>query len=182
MTTIAALKRRLLRLYVQTRRDPGSPNEVAGGFAVGVFVAMTPIPAHPFVAGGMAWLLRVRKIPAIAASFLFPVLLPLNIVYRPLGGMLLELLPARWRRFEEAAPVDLPLELPGEAAPVAGPGGWEKLNEYLLGMVVAALIAALITYGASLPVVRTMQARRAARRAARHAGAGRTAEAPETTG
>src|SRR5512146_2189667 len=129
MNLLAALKRRLLRVYLQMRRDPGSPSQVAGGVAVGVFVAMTPIPAHPFVAGGVAWLLRVRKIPAIAASFLFPLLLPLNIVYRPLGGALLDLLPSGWRRFEEAAPADLQLELPGEPAPVAGPAGWEKLNE-----------------------------------------------------
>lgn len=175
MNLVASLKRRLLRIYLQTRRDPAPPSSIAGGLAVGVFVAMTPIPAHPLVAGGLAWLLRVRKIPAVGAAFLFPLMYPFYAIYPLAGRAVLSLFPSRWRDFEETVPAGAALEIPGVETDPQGPGHLARVGEFLLGMLVVALIAALLAYAASMPMIRAVQARRAARRAARGGFPGRDA-------
>jgi uncharacterized protein len=74
----ARCKRNLKIYYVRFRRLKGDPREIAGGLALGVFIALTPtIPAQTVLAVGLAFLLRVSKLAAFLALWVNnPVTIP----------------------------------------------------------------------------------------------------------
>jgi uncharacterized protein (DUF2062 family) len=61
--------RRSARIYyLRLRRLKGEPHEIAGGLAIGVFIALTPtIPLQTILAVSLAFVFRVSKLAAFLA-------------------------------------------------------------------------------------------------------------------
>jgi uncharacterized protein len=85
-------KSKLKAYYVRFRRLKGDPREIAGGLALGVFIALTPtIPAQSVLGIGLAYLLRVSKLAAFLALWVNnPVTIPfIYIVDYQIGQFIL---------------------------------------------------------------------------------------------
>ncbi len=160
------LKRRLLHLYLKTRNSDSPPGEIAGGLAIGFFIAFLPVPGHVIIAPALAWAARMRKIPALLGCLLIPAPLwiPLSVLYLKIGRALLDWLPD-WLWKLEGDPA-------AAADPVAGGplrklhAGWPHFTAFMLGYLVIAGASALALYFVSRALLVRIQTRRRARRAA----------------
>ncbi len=86
------LKRTLRYLWLKFRRLQGSPQKLAGGMALGVFIAMTPtVPFHTVMALALAPLLRVSPVTAYIGIWVCNPLtmVPLYVLAYKIGRVLL---------------------------------------------------------------------------------------------
>ena len=68
--TAEKIRRRLRFYYLKVMRNNGSPEYIARGVAVGIFIGFfLPIGFQSLPAIGLAWLLRGAKIPAFLLTF-----------------------------------------------------------------------------------------------------------------
>ena len=67
---MANLRKRARQSFVRLIRSPGAPREVAGGLAVGVFVAMVPVMQTAIALGSVEILRRITgiKLSRLAAA------------------------------------------------------------------------------------------------------------------
>ena len=163
------LRRRALRLYVKVRRSAGTPHEIAGGLAVGIFIGCLPYPGHIVTAIALAWLLRVRKIPAIIGTLLVPPPLwgPLVISYRWLGRWIGRILPASWLTIDHFEPPEPPYG-PVDRASILLVKHFAGIVQFLLGAALIAGAIALTVYFIFKPVLERYQALRAANKKRAH--------------
>ncbi len=159
-------KRRWRRGYVRVLRSPGAPRDVAGGMAVGLFLAMLPIIQTPVVVGVIEAARRIFKRPLSRVSALAGVFLTNPVTGAPLYGLALlvgrpfarVLLPEQW------------VSEPGTALSLslgsAGPFALELFTALLIGGALLGLPIALVGYRLTHALVKAHQARRARRKAA----------------
>jgi uncharacterized protein (DUF2062 family) len=167
-------KRKLRRAQVRLLRSPGAPAEIAGGMAVGLFVAFMPImglqtPMAFAAAEALRRLSRfqVSRIAAAAGSWIVnpvtaaPLYGLCYLIGRPVAFLLL---PAP-QHMENRASVVLDLEL------LSGPEALEVLLSLALGGVLLGFPVAWVGYRLTYGMVVRQHARREGRRArrARHA-------------
>jgi uncharacterized protein len=175
------VKRKLRRARVRLLRGAGQPEEIAGGMALGLFVAMLPIlglqlPLVLFVAELMRRLAHVHlsRVSAIAGVWLANPLTvaPLYglcyVVGRPLAHALL---PASVR---SATAGSGSLDL--STLSFSGPGALEGILGLVLGGVVLGVPTAWLGYRITYGMVSRQQERRAQRRARRNRTPGLVAE------
>lgn len=149
------LKRGLRYLYLRFIRLRATPNEISLGFALGVFWGMFPLPGVQMaIAILTAALLRANKIAAAAGTWLTNPLttLPFTTLnfyvgHTVLGRDWIELPTLQGRSFSHF------LNL-----------GHEVITSYLMGCLVVGAIAAIASYGLTLPLVIVTQKRLADRR------------------
>ncbi len=156
------------------RRLPDSPRRIARGVFAGVFVCFTPLfGLHFLAAAGLAFVLNGNILAALLATFFgnpitFPIiaLMSLQIGHWLLGST--------FEQGKEGALADKFIgawqDLKGNviAAFSDGPAHWEHLADffrevflpYLVGGIVPGLIAGLVAYYLSEPVIAAYQKRR----------------------
>lgn len=168
------LRHRLTRL-------PGPPETIARGVFIGVFIAFTPLfGVHLFIAYGLARLVRAHPLAAVLSTFAANPLtiVPISLISMQIGTKLLG------DRFVAAEHRSL--------AGKFGDAGWdlwtnflalftdrhtdwaglirfwdEVFLPYLIGGILAGVVAGTIAYYMSLPVIRAYQATRRKRIAAK---------------
>lgn len=167
------MKRKLRRARVRLLRGAGQPGEIAGGMALGLFVAMLPIlglqlPLVLLVAELMRRLAHVHlsRVAALAGVWLANPLTiaPLYglcyVVGRPLARAVL---PASVRSEDTgSAALDL------ATLSFSGPGALEMGLGLVIGSVVLGVPTAWLGYRITYGMVSRQQARRAQRRARRN--------------
>ena len=163
------LRSRAVRLYIKARRSAGTPHEIAGGLAVGVFIGCLPYPGHMLTALLLAWILRVRKIPAVVGTLLVPPPLwgPLGYSYLWLGRWLARILPKSWFVMENYQKPEPPYGAVDRASMLLEKH-FAGIVEFLLGAALIAGAIALLVYFLFKPVVARYQALRAAKKAKAH--------------
>ncbi len=167
------LKRRLLRERVRLLRSRGAPAEIAGGMAVGLFVAVLPIILQMPVALALAELLRrvfrVRLSHVAAAAgvwFTNPLTSPpiyglCYLLGRPFARMLL---PASQHTGSAAGVLDLSLSA------FSGAGALEAILGLVIGSVLLGIPLAWGGYHLTYGMVLRYHARRQTRRTRRVRG------------
>jgi uncharacterized protein (DUF2062 family) len=64
------LKKRIRNIYIKLIKQTGSPDFVARGVAIGFFIGfLIPMGGQTIVALPLAWLLKAKKIPAVACTW-----------------------------------------------------------------------------------------------------------------
>ena len=166
------LRRKLLRLYAKARRSAGTPHEIAGGLAAGVFAGCLPYPGHILTAILLAWILRVRKIPAVIGTLLVlpPLWIPLGLAYRLLGGWIARLLPESWFTLDNYERPVPPLSRVDRAS-ILFADHFAAISQFLLGAMLIAGAIGLAVYFLFKPVIARYQAVRAARKSLKARGA-----------
>ncbi|MEV8465210.1 DUF2062 domain-containing protein [Fluviibacterium sp. DFM31] len=158
------------------RRLPDPPARIARGIAAGVFVTFTPFfGLHMFIAAGLAYLLRANVLAALLSTFVgnpltFPLIAALSIETGELifGSETRVPLPQVLKTFSRAFSelwTNLRLSVTG------GEPHWDRLMlffegvflPYLVGGLIPGLVAALLAYFLSRPVIAAYQKRRARR-------------------
>ena len=163
------LRSRAIRLYIKARRSQGTPHEIAGGLAVGVFIGCLPYPGHIITAVLLAWVLRVKKIPAMIGTWVpTPLWIPLGIAYRWLGGILARVIPESWLVIENYEKPEPPYSRVDRAS-ILLHKHFAGIVEFLLGAAIIAGAIALVVYFLFKPVVARYQKLRAAKKARAHA-------------
>ena len=65
------LKKRTRSVYIKLIKQSGSPDYVARGVAIGFFIGfLIPMGGQMIVAFALAWLLKAKKIPALACTWI----------------------------------------------------------------------------------------------------------------
>jgi uncharacterized protein (DUF2062 family) len=169
-----SLKKRYRQGYVRLLRSPGAPGEVAGGMALGLFIAMMPIMgAQMPVAVVVAELIRRvsgLRLSRVAAAAGVWVTNPITAV--PVYGLAILIGRPFARLFLPNPELSHPsTELPiavtdtGEAVvPASSPFAWELGLSLVIGGVVLGVPLALVGYRLTHALVVRYQHRRAARR------------------
>ncbi len=158
------------------RRLPDPPARIARGIAAGVFVTFTPFfGLHMFIAALLAFLLRANVLAALLSTFVgnpltFPLIAALSIETGELlfGSESRVPLPQVLKTFSRAFSelwTNLRLLVSG------GEPHWDRLMlffegvflPYLVGGLIPGLVAALLAYFLSRPVIAAYQKRRARR-------------------
>lgn len=164
------LKRRLLRERVRLLRSRGAPAEIAGGMAVGLFVAVLPIILQMPVAIAFAELLRrlfrvrLSRVAAAAGVWLTnpltspPIYGLCYLLGRPFARMLL---PASQHLGAEAGVAELSL------SSLSGAGALEVLLGLVIGSVLLGIPLAWGGYHLTYGMVLRYHARRETRRTRR---------------
>ena len=143
-------------------RSPGAPKEIAGGLAVGLFVAFLPGFQMPMAVGlaaliGLVSGLRLSKVAAAAGVWLTN-----PVTGGPLYGLAFLIGRPITRFLTGSAPDSLPpLDLKHLAA--LGPVALQSLLALLLGGIVVGIPVAIAGYRASIVLVRQYQERRSRR-------------------
>ncbi len=169
--------RQAKRYIVQTN---DSPRQIAGGVAVGIFVAFTPtIGFQMIIAAVVTTVMRLSRWPALVAVYISnPItLVPMYTGLYFFGTWLLLPFTSRFNTQELVAKLQAVLEIPAEgnlwekvyalSANVLGLG-WEIVIPLWLGCLVAGAIAAALMYYVTLRFVtgqRMLKAQRMVRRA-----------------
>ena len=82
-------------LWAKLRRAHSTPVEVAGGFALGIFIGMSPFPVQNLLTLLLAWVLRMNVVAAvIGVNFhlvFFPVVVLQYLLEYKIGALLLRL-------------------------------------------------------------------------------------------
>lgn len=180
MATTSSWWRTSIKKFRQSRvrllRSPGAPKEIAGGMALGLFIALLPIMGLQMpVAVAVAELLRrlahihLSRIAAAAGVWLTnpvtaaPIYGLCYVIGRPFARLLL---PASQERAgAEAASLEL------EALSFTGPGALEVILGLIIGGVVLGVPAAWLGYRLTYNMVARYHERRQLRRARRPPGA-----------
>ena len=153
---IDRLKQRVREILKKLLRLNASPQQIAAGFSLGIFVSFLPIiPFRTLVALGLAWLFRQNVIAAVAGK-------SITLLYSPLVPFIWLAEYRLGKRFivvEHAAKFDR-VHL-GEILHM----GWDVFTAMLIGAVIIATPVSLITY----LVVKRLAERRL-QRAARSTG------------
>ena len=142
-----SLKQRVRDIWRKLRHLNATPHQIGAGFALGVFVSFLPIiPFRTLVALALAGLLRMNVIAAFAGKSITLLFSPLT----PLLWLAEYRLGARFVVVERAEAFDR-THL-GELLRM----GWDIFAAMLVGAVILATPAALLSYG----VIKIMVARR----------------------
>ncbi len=169
-----SLKKRYRQGYVRLLRSPGAPGEVAGGMALGLFIAMMPIMgAQMPVAVVVAEILRrlfgwrLSRIAAAAGVWLTnpvtagPIYWVAFLLGRPFARWVLP----RTEHSPEAAELTVPLTETGEAVVHSTtPFALELVVGLVVGGVILGIPIALAGYKVTHAIVVRYQHRRAQRR------------------
>lgn len=167
-------KRALQYLRHRLVRLPDQPHRIARGVAAGVFISFTPFfGLHMLGAAAIAWAMRGNVIAALLATFVGN---PLSYPFIALGGMRLGhamlgghfdggIRHSFWRSFGDATH-DLRLNF--LAMFTDAPTHWASLATffydvflpYLVGGTVLGVVAGLVAYYLTLPVIIAYQHRR----------------------
>ena len=156
------------------RRLPDSPEKIGRGMAAGVFISFTPFYGFHFLGGLLiAWAIRGNLIASMIGTFVnnFLTLVPISAMCIRLGYWMLGLeLPAGF--------VDQMGHAFGEAGRALWHNAWalvtpetmhwqglvvffrEVFWPYLVGGLVPGVVASLLFYGLTVPLVRAYQAGR----------------------
>lgn len=160
-------------VWHRLRRLPDDPGRIARGLAVGVLISFTPLLGfHLLCAGLLAWVVRGSIPAALIGTFVGnPLTFPLISAGSLEVGYLLTAQEERIpiyrvpRQFSEAS-AELWRNLESLFSPA--PMHWEFLHRfwidvflpYLVGGSVLGVLAGLLAYGLSLPVLRAYDAAR----------------------
>ena len=68
---------KIKKLWAQLKKTHSTPAEVAGGFALGIFVGMSPIPFHTVWVLILAFLFRVNPIASVVGVHFHLIFLPI---------------------------------------------------------------------------------------------------------
>ncbi|TCP40544.1 hypothetical protein EV662_107155 [Rhodovulum marinum] len=159
------------------RRLPDPPHRIARGVFAGVFVSFTPFFGLHFVlAALLAWAMRGNLIAALLSTLFGNPLtyLPIAVVSLQTGHFLLG------SRFDGATETTLMAKFGGAAADLkdnlfavfsAADANWAKLAQfyhevflpYLVGGLVPGIVAGLVAYYLTVPVITAYQNRRRGR-------------------
>jgi len=167
---IAKLKRWLSwrRLYCSVIKQEGSPESVAKGVALGIFVGfLMPVGGQIVVAVPLSFLIRANKILSVMFTMLTnPYTVPFIYPFQCwLGGWLIgsplkfETVKAQFRGFFSEPSWTALLDL-----------GGDFVAPFFAGGLAMAVAGAIPSYYFSLSLVRRRRARKAARKAALRAG------------
>lgn len=152
-------KRRFRYFYLRFVRLRGTPEQIARGFAFGVFWGMFPLPGvQMLIAIFTAALFHSNKLAAAAGTWLSNPLttLPLTAINFHVGQSLLG---REWS--------DLPLHQATSVSDYLQLGG-DVIGAYLLGCSAVGTIAALVSYSLGIPLVNYFRQRNLARRVRRY--------------
>lgn len=160
----AVLRKRARYAFVRILRSPGAPHEIAGGLAVGLFVAFLPVlqmPVAVALATGLGWLTRNRLSRTAAAAGVW---LTNPLTAGPLYGASYLIGRPIVRLLMPSVPSELP---PLDFAQVwsMGPLALQALLALLLGGVAIGVPVALVGYRIAHGLVARYQERRLQRRA-----------------
>lgn len=158
---VRRLRKRSRQAYLRVLRSPGAPREIAGGLAIGLFVALLPVIQMPIAVGAAALARRLFGIRlsmvAAAAGVWFtnpltgaPIFGLAFLVGRPIVRLVL---PDSW-----LSSAGTKLSLADLTS--AGPFAIEAGASLVLGGVLLGLPIAYIGYKLALRVVARYQARR----------------------
>ncbi|MGD8376592.1 MAG: DUF2062 domain-containing protein [Acidobacteriota bacterium] len=161
--------RRRLRILLRRALHTGdSPRRTAAAFSLGTFLGVSPFfGLHTALALGLAFLLRLNRLAVLLGTF---ILNPWTVVPIYGSGTALGLLLLG----RSADPADsLARQLQG----IAGVGEFVEvvaplLGPFVLGNVLLAMVAGLVTYPVALAVVHRMRAARRTRRRTTPGGTG----------
>lgn len=151
-------RRGLRYLYLRFIRLPATPASIARGFAIGVFWGMFTLPGVQTVSAVLtAALFRSDKLAAAAGTWLSNPLtsIPMTILNFEIG-----------RRLLGREPIEFSVDHLRSIEGVSELGS-DFATSYLLGCLVAGLVAAPVFYLLGLPLLEAQQRRVAARRAVR---------------
>ncbi|WP_374636589.1 DUF2062 domain-containing protein [Paracoccus sp. (in: a-proteobacteria)] len=166
------------------RRLPDQPQRIARGFAAGIFVSFTPLFGFHFMTAALvAWAIRGNIVAALLGTFVgnpltFPFIAVLSVsLGRWILGVEGKLLPHRI--FEEFARASRELWNNLLAPFSDSTVHWQNFDyfwhnyflPYVVGGIGPGLIASVIGYYLTLPVIRAYHKRRARKMAARIARA-----------
>lgn len=161
----------------RVRRLPDSPHRIARGIFAGVFTTFTPFYGiHFVIAGSLAKIMNGNILAALAATFFGNPLtyIPIGIISMKFGHLLLG------TEFEEGLHRSLVDKFFGAASDLVTnfwalftdrDANWQDLSQfydevffpYLVGGIIPGIVAGLIAYYLSLPVITAYQKHRAAR-------------------
>jgi len=166
--------------YVKHRvnRLPGSPERIARGLAAGVFASFTPFYGLHFITAALfARLLRANILAALLGTFAGNPLtyVPIGVIAMNMGYFILGIgngvIEEDVHRSLGGKFLDAGASLLGNMMAVfkGRPADWQGLavfyNEvffpYLVGGIAPGLVAALVSYYLSVPLIRAYQKRRA---------------------
>ncbi|RVV97486.1 DUF2062 domain-containing protein [Mesobaculum littorinae] len=158
------------------RRLPDPAHKISRGIACGIFVCFTPFfGLHFLISGGMAWLIRGNVLAALMATFFgnpltFPIIAAMSV---ELGAKILDTghavpLHQVFGAFGQAS-AELWANL--RAVFTSDPTHWGRLDDffsgvflpYLVGGLVPGLIAAVVSYAVTRPVIAAYQKARIGR-------------------
>lgn len=173
------------------RRLPDSPEKIGRGMFAGTFVAFLPIPGLQLIAGGLlAWVMRGNILAALLATFLSnPITTPIFAVLSiGLGHWMLGIS----KRLNP--------EMVGHAFGDAGSEIWHNIRAvftherahwdsllqfwntiywpYVVGSIIPSVLAGLVMYYLTVPLVRAYQNRRRKQLQAKLAGLRNTGAVP----
>lgn len=164
--------------YVQHRlhRLPDPPEKIARGIFAGVFTTFTPFYGlHFFVAGLLAWIMRGNILASLLGTFFGNPLtyVPIAVTSMQTGYWLLGL--SRRAEFDPSRSLadkfggaghDLWFNL--KSVLTGGPTDWHDLRifydevffPYMVGGIIPGIVAGLVCYYLSVPLIRAYQNRR----------------------
>jgi uncharacterized protein len=123
-------------------RLQGSPDEIAKGFALGIFIGMTPtLGLQMLIAIFFAMLLRENKIAAALGVWITN-----PVTAAPIYALEYE----TGRRMLQMAPLRFPEELTFEAMKLFG---WELMVPLLFGSLIYGIFCAIIAYALTLRLI-----------------------------
>ncbi|QYK41493.1 MAG: DUF2062 domain-containing protein [Paracoccaceae bacterium] len=163
--------RALIYIQHRLRRLPDAPHRIARGIFAGVFISFTPLfGLHFFFAAGIAWLMRGNIIAALIATVVgnpitFPFIAALSV---ELGNWILghggEMTPLQIAAAFGQAGAELSANF-WALFDADTPARWERLHRffhrvywpYMIGGLIPGIIAGLVGYYLSLPVIGAYQ-------------------------
>ncbi|MBF9030803.1 DUF2062 domain-containing protein [Rhodobacterales bacterium HKCCE3408] len=161
----------------RVRRLPGTPEQIARGIFAGVFASFTPLYGLHFIfAGVLAWAMRGNVLAGLLGTFFGNPLtyVPISIISLRTGHFLLQTPPEHRRTrdvFDSMGHAAEALWFNFRALFTPERADWQGLHEFwgtvffpwLVGGIIPGIIAGLVCYFISVPVIRAYQARRTAR-------------------
>lgn len=158
---LRALRKRVHERFLALLGRDDPPELVAASFAVGVFIAFTPLfGLHALMAIGLAILLRLKKVDVLLGTLVVNPLTipPVFAVAIPFGRLLLQA--------DEELNADLPwrdlVRSPRVFWRDAGPAIREIFIQWSVGMFALAILAGVVTYIVLLWLLRRRRRQRAA--------------------
>lgn len=169
--------RAVQNMKLRLRRMPGSPEEIARGVFAGVFVIFSPFFGLHFILGAiLARLMNGRMLAAILATFVGNPLtfIPISLLSLRMGYFMIGLpLPHGIGRniSDQFAAAGRDLWHNFKAIFTSDRAEWDGLIEFwqvvylpwIVGGIIPGVIAGLIGYYLTVPVIRAYQARKSAR-------------------
>jgi uncharacterized protein (DUF2062 family) len=170
-------RRAIYYITHRVRRLPDTPEKIARGIFAGVFTIFTPLfGLHFVVAGLLAKIMRGNIVAALLSTFLGNPLtyVPIGVISLKFGHFLLG------TKFDERTNTTLMKKFAGAAADLkdnvfalfsGADANWAQLAQfyhevflpYMVGCLVPGLLAGLLAYYLSVPVIRAYQNRRKGR-------------------